>query len=108
MKALSKTLILVLVGLGAAYGGSQLILSQRSIVSSSANTINLDDETLIKQGAYVSRTGDCVACHTVPGGQKYAGGLAMQTPLGAIYSTNITPDKETGIGSYSLDEFKTA
>ena len=76
MNVLSKTLILVLVGLGAAYGGSQLILSQRSIVSSSAHTIKLDDDALIKQGAYVSRAGDCVACHTVPGGQKYAGGLA--------------------------------
>ncbi|UUO12867.1 cytochrome c [Alcaligenes faecalis] len=108
MNVLSKTLILALVGLGAAYGGSQLILSQRSIVSPSASTIKLDDDALIKQGAYVSRTGDCVACHTVPGGQKYAGGLAMQTPLGAIYSTNITPDKDTGIGNYTLDEFKTA
>ena len=108
MKALSKTLIVALVALGVGYGGSQLILSQRSITSSSASNLNLDDENLIKQGAYVSRTGDCVACHTVPGGKEYAGGLAMQTPLGAIYSTNITPDVDTGIGSYTLDEFKTA
>ena len=52
--------------------------------------------------------GDCVACHTGPGGKPFAGGLKMTTPIGAIYTTNITPDKETGIGSYSYDEFAKA
>lgn len=46
-----------------------------------------------------------MACHTTLGGEEFAGGLPMLTPLGAIYSTNITPDSETGIGNYSLDEF---
>lgn len=52
--------------------------------------------------------GDCVACHTTPGGKTFAGGLKMTTPIGAIYSTNITPDKETGIGNYSYEDFATA
>jgi mono/diheme cytochrome c family protein len=59
-------------------------------------------------GEYLARAGDCVACHSVPGGKAFAGGLKMGTPLGAIYSTNITPDRETGIGSYSLADFDRA
>jgi mono/diheme cytochrome c family protein len=57
---------------------------------------------------YLARAADCVACHTIPGGKGFAGGLKMGTPLGAIYSTNITPDPETGIGRYSLADFDLA
>lgn len=60
------------------------------------------------RGAYLARLGDCMACHTVPGGKAFAGGLAMNSPVGAIYSTNITPDKQTGIGDYSLADFQRA
>ncbi len=60
------------------------------------------------QGEYLARAGDCVACHSAPGGKAFAGGLKMGTPLGAIYSTNITPDPETGIGGYSLEDFDRA
>ncbi|HUK59744.1 MAG TPA: cytochrome c [Stellaceae bacterium] len=60
------------------------------------------------KGEYLARAGDCVACHSVPGGAAFAGGLKMGTPLGAIYSTNITPDKETGIGDYTLADFDSA
>src|ERR1700691_2476964 len=56
-------------------------------------------------GEYMQRLADCVACHSVPGGAPFAGGLKMGTPLGALYSTNITPDPETGIGHYSLQDF---
>lgn len=63
---------------------------------------------LIARGEYVAHLSDCVACHTVPGKPAYSGGLAMGTPIGAIYTTNITPDKETGIGNYSLAEFDRA
>jgi alcohol dehydrogenase (quinone), cytochrome c subunit len=60
------------------------------------------------QGEYLARAGDCVACHSVPGGKAFAGGLKMGSPLGNIYSTNITPDAETGIGSYTLSDFDRA
>src|SRR6266481_5362141 len=56
-------------------------------------------------GEYLARAGNCVVCHTVPGGRPFAGGLKMATPGGVIYSTNITPDKDTGIGSYTLEDF---
>jgi mono/diheme cytochrome c family protein len=59
-------------------------------------------------GEYLARAADCVACHSIPGGGAFAGGLKMGTPLGAIYSTNITPDPETGIGRYSLADFDRA
>ena len=62
----------------------------------------------IKQGAYLSQLGDCAACHTAPGGKPMAGGLPLKTPLGTIYSTNITPDKKTGIGHYSFEQFDRA
>lgn len=62
----------------------------------------------IQRGEYLARAGDCVACHTKAGGEPFAGGLSMATPIGNIYSTNITPDKKTGIGDYSYDDFQKA
>lgn len=63
---------------------------------------------LVARGEYVSRLTDCVACHSVPGGAAYTGGLKMVTPMGAIFATNITPDRETGIGAYTLADFDRA
>jgi mono/diheme cytochrome c family protein len=60
------------------------------------------------RGEYLARAGDCVSCHSVPGSKAFAGGVKMGSPLGAIYSTNITPDPETGIGNYSLEDFDRA
>jgi mono/diheme cytochrome c family protein len=63
---------------------------------------------LVARGEYVARLSDCVACHSVPGGAPFAGGLEMATPLGAIHATNITPDPQTGIGGYDLAAFDRA
>jgi mono/diheme cytochrome c family protein len=59
-------------------------------------------------GEYLAIAADCAACHTAPGGKPFAGGLRLESPVGAIYSTNITPDHDSGIGSYSLDDFDRA
>jgi len=59
-------------------------------------------------GEYAMRLGDCAACHTAEGGEPFAGGRPIESPFGIIYSSNITPDDETGIGSYMLDEFRAA
>ncbi|MFY0403722.1 c-type cytochrome [Pantoea dispersa] len=67
-----------------------------------------DDASLIKKGEYLARLGDCMACHTVAGKADYAGGLAIDSNLGTIYSTNITPDKQHGIGNYSEQQFSDA
>ncbi|MDB5860381.1 MAG: hypothetical protein JWQ76_4070, partial [Ramlibacter sp.] len=66
------------------------------------------DQALIDRGAYLAIAGDCAACHTAPRGKSFAGGLSIATPVGAVYSSNITPDKETGIGRYSLGDFERA
>jgi alcohol dehydrogenase (quinone), cytochrome c subunit len=66
------------------------------------------DTTQVERGRYLAIAGNCVSCHTRPGGEPFAGGLALQTPLGALHSTNITPDAETGIGRWSLDDFRRA
>lgn len=71
-------------------------------------TLELHDPDLIARGEYFARAANCIACHTAPGGKPFAGGLSMQTPLGAIYSTNITPDRDTGIGRYSYADFERA
>ncbi|MGF6809888.1 mono/diheme cytochrome c family protein [Paraburkholderia sp. Clong3] len=59
-------------------------------------------------GARVVALGDCIVCHTAKGGKPFAGGLPLATPFGTIYATNITPDVETGIGSWSLEAFTRA
>jgi mono/diheme cytochrome c family protein len=62
----------------------------------------------IKRGEYLAHAADCQACHTAPGGAPFTGGFALNMPFGAIYSTNITPDKETGIGKYTDAQFLAA
>jgi alcohol dehydrogenase (quinone), cytochrome c subunit len=73
----------------------------------SSCSVSAAESDLIKQGEYLARAGDCVACHTAKGGKPFAGGLPMETPIGVIYSTNITPDK-TGLGDYSFEDFDKA
>jgi mono/diheme cytochrome c family protein len=64
--------------------------------------------SLVERGAYLARAADCLVCHTAEGGKAYAGGLGFKLPFGTLYSTNITPDKETGIGNYSDQDFLNA
>src|SRR5215472_11585718 len=55
----------------------------------------------IAHGAELAALGNCAPCHTASGGKPFAGGQVVPTPFGAVYSTNITPDPDTGIGSWS-------
>jgi mono/diheme cytochrome c family protein len=59
-------------------------------------------------GQQVATAADCMACRTAPGGKPFAGGRVIDSPLGKIYSSNITPDKKTGIGRYTFDDFRAA
>jgi len=63
------------------------------------------DPQSVERGRYLAVVGDCAACHSNPGGPPFAGGLALQTPFGTLVAPNITPDRETGIGSWTDDEF---
>ncbi|MDF2115444.1 cytochrome c [Roseiarcaceae bacterium H3SJ34-1] len=62
----------------------------------------------LSPGEYLARASNCIACHTATDGKPYAGGLRMATPVGDIFTTNITPDRETGIGDYTLADFDRA
>ena len=106
MKILGLGVSAVAIGLVVAVGGSYLapaLFAPRHDVA-----VNSADPALIEQGRQVAQASDCVACHTANGGKAFAGGLAMQTPIGTIYSTNITPDKATGIGGYDFADFERA
>jgi mono/diheme cytochrome c family protein len=67
-----------------------------------------DNYVDVARGRALATAGDCVACHTAPGGVPFAGGLALQTPFGVIMTPNITPDDSTGIGGWSKDNFARA
>ncbi len=62
---------------------------------------------VLAKGEYLARAGDCVACHTLPGGALFAGARPMPTPFGTLFSSNITPDSATGIGQWTSDQFYT-
>lgn len=64
-----------------------------------------DRAAQIRQGAYLAKAGNCMACHTVQGGAPYAGGKALATPFGTMYGPNLTPDSATGIGDWTADDF---
>ena len=66
------------------------------------------DPGLIARGEYLAKLGDCAACHSTQGNPPFSGGLKMGLPIGAIYTTNITPDKTYGIGRYTLRDFDRA
>jgi len=72
--------------------------------SASASAVT-PDATQIERGKYLATIGDCYACHTKPGGEPFAGGLQIPTPFGSVTTPNITPDKRTGIGEWSEDDF---
>ncbi len=62
-------------------------------------------EETIRRGEYLARVGDCIACHTQRGGEPFAGGFSLPTPFGTLYSPNITPDPDFGIGNWTADDF---
>lgn len=98
-----------LIGILAA-GAVFLGLFERSVVAADTETPLTADEMagLVERGAYVAVASDCYACHTAKGGAPWAGGLPFETPFGTIFSTNISPDPENGIGTWTRAEFHRA
>jgi mono/diheme cytochrome c family protein len=89
-------------------GGDRVVLANYSAADPSGVPPELANATPVLRGEYLARAADCEACHTAKGGVPYAGGLAFVLPFGTLYSTNITPDTETGIGNYSDADFLNA
>ncbi len=88
--------------------GSTVALEDYKAANPTGVPAELADKDLVTRGEYLSHAADCQACHTEPGGTPFAGGFAFNMPFGTIYSTNITPDKETGIGNYTDAQFLNA
>ena len=109
MRTVRKSL-LVLVVIGLAVLASLYAWAMHDTPKPSIATPErlVADAAAIERGRYLVAAGDCVACHTAPKGQPFAGGLALDSPVGQIYSSNITPDRKNGIGDYTLDDFDRA
>ncbi|KQW34274.1 molybdopterin cofactor-binding domain-containing protein [Rhizobacter sp. Root404] len=96
----------LLIGLGAAALG---LLGWRSTIAPiAAGSANVYTAATIEKGRLLAAAGDCIVCHTAPGGAPNAGGRALETPFGTVYSTNLTPDPVHGIGSWSFSAFQRA
>ncbi len=91
--------------LRALAGAAALLFTSALAVAGESDP---QDFTQIKNGQYLAILSDCASCHTVPGHRRFAGGLPIETPFGNIVAPNITPDRETGVGAWSDDEFDAA
>jgi mono/diheme cytochrome c family protein len=89
-------------------GGHAVDLASYSGPSPTGVPPELAQAEALRRGEYITRMADCEACHTTPGGEPYAGGRAFVLPFGTIYTPNITPDPDTGIGKWSDAQFLTA
>jgi mono/diheme cytochrome c family protein len=103
-KILPTVVVVVVVAGGAAAG----LAWRPAIDPVSRPTAASFDRALVKRGGELAAIGNCATCHTAPGGRAFAGGLALPTPFGTIYSTNITPNEKTGIGAWSEEAFRRA
>ena len=100
-----KKSLMALAALLIAGVGVKMLLWPADDIGPPATPSSLSREQLVARGDYLARAGDCMACHTARGGVRYAGGRALATPFGNVMSPNITPDKDTGIGAWSADDF---
>ncbi|HZE43454.1 MAG TPA: cytochrome c [Steroidobacteraceae bacterium] len=89
-------------------GGKTVSLGAYQAQDPTGAPAELKSASLVERGEYLTRAADCAVCHTAKDGTPFAGGLAFVLPFGTIYSTNITPDAETGIGGYSDADFLNA
>ena len=80
-------------------------LNVRDEVDLKATAAFAPSDSLIARGAYLATAGNCMGCHTARGGASYAGGLGIATPFGTVFTSNLTPDANTGIGSWSSAHF---
>ena len=89
-------------------GGSTVTLADYHEANPTGVPVDLSRADVVSRGEYLAKAADCVVCHTAPGGEAFVGGLAFPLPFGTLYSTNITPDSETGIGNYTDQDFLNA
>ena len=108
MKRLAARVAVVAVGLAAALAALVAWLNVRGEAPIDANApvaAQALDAGTLERGAYLLRAGNCAGCHTARGGAPYAGGRPIETPFGTVYASNLTPDRDTGLGRWSSDAF---
>ena len=76
--------------------------------SSQGSGVTSGADALVERGRYVALASNCASCHTRPGGAQYAGGVKFETPVGVIYSSNITSSMERGIGKWTAEDLRRA
>jgi mono/diheme cytochrome c family protein len=96
------------LGVVGAISAAYFFFWPASIEAVQATDAQPTGTALVAKGEYLTKAADCAACHTAPSGKSFAGGRAFELPFGTIYSTNITPDQETGIGRWSDAQFARA
>ncbi|CAL76960.1 putative alcohol dehydrogenase cytochrome c subunit protein [Bradyrhizobium sp. ORS 278] len=107
--SLSKRFGLALLTLLVILGAAALAMTWRpAIAAIDPPSAKAFDPALVKRGRQLAAIGNCADCHTFKGGKDFAGGLPVATPFGTIFSTNITPDPDTGIGRWSEAAFQRA
>ncbi|MDB5820613.1 MAG: putative alcohol dehydrogenase, cytochrome c subunit [Rhizobacter sp.] len=100
--------LLVLLTVLVVVAGAGVMLNLRgeqAIADDSAAPVNAASVSEIERGRYLATAGNCASCHTVRGGAPMAGGLGIETPFGTVFSSNLTPDVKTGLGTWSADHF---
>jgi len=95
---------LIAGGIGVIAG----LMGWRSTIAPVTLSAPVYSQATIERGRALAAIGDCAVCHTTPGGTPNAGGRAMETPFGTIYTTNLTPDADTGLGRWSFSAFQRA
>ena len=103
-------ILLVMAGgaVAALFAAMAISFAGDRLAGENASFTPARNADLIDRGAYLAKLGDCAACHSVVGRPAFSGGLKMETPIGAIYSTNITPDATYGIGRFTFADFDKA
>jgi mono/diheme cytochrome c family protein len=81
------------------------LLNTRDETAPAGPPVPDNSAALLARGEYISRAGNCMSCHTLPGGAPYAGGRGIDTPFGTVFSSNLTPDRDTGLGNWSPSDF---
>ncbi|HBF32107.1 MAG TPA: aldehyde dehydrogenase [Rhizobium sp.] len=112
-KKSSRHALKTLLGLGTVLGGILTLGAvslpvHRAIAPSTGISPGMFSEATLERGRQVFALGNCATCHTVDGGAAFAGGRAIETPFGTVYSTNLTPDPETGLGRWNFEAFERA
>lgn len=95
---------LLIGGIGAIAG----LLGWRPAIAPVNLSAPVYSQATIERGSQLAALGDCAVCHTAPGGMRNAGGRAMETPFGTVFTTNLTPDADTGLGRWSFSAFQRA